>query len=223
MYLKRGKGGGHKVTKDQKTRQKSLQRKAAKQKKLQSRRTVDHIGSQVALRAAAGWPLHECLISRDWKREGELVQILVSRQSPSGSLAAGVFLVDLGCLGVKSAFAKVFRSFTEYEMLRQRLMSTQPLVHADLNLAAKIIREALAYARKLGFDPDPDYREASLFLASADTDACDAQIPLGKDGEPFFVAGPHDNAKRIMAQLSRTVGLGNFHYLVPISAPEEAW
>jgi hypothetical protein len=159
------------------------------------------------------------LISRDWNSGEGLVQILVARQSPSGSLVAGVFLVDLGCLGVKNAFAKLFDSFREYETLRQRMMSTQPLVHAELNLAAKIIREALAYARQLGFNPDPDYREASALLADADADACDAQIPLGKDGKPFFVAGPRDSAKRIMAQLTRTVGPGNFHYIVPLDAP----
>lgn len=211
------------MAKDEKRRQKSLQRRAAKQKqkKLQPRRAVEPVGSRAALRAAAAWPLHECLISRDWQSGEALVQILVARQSPAGSLAAGVFLVDLGCLGVKSAFVTMFRSFAEHETLRQRLMSTQPLMHADLNLAAKIIRDGLAYARQLGFDPDPDYREASVLLAGADADACDDQIPLGKDGKPFFVAGPRDNAKKIIAQLNRAVGAGNFHFLVPLGAPPE--
>ncbi len=220
------------MTKDEKARQKSLQRRAAKQKqrKVQSSRAVAHASpgpvdhaSQAALKAATAWPLHECLISRDWQREGELVQILVARQSPTGSLAAGVFLVDLGCLGVKSAFASLFRSLAEYETLRQRLMSTQALVQGDLNTAAKIIREGIAYARQLGFEPDPDYREASLLLAGADADASDARIPLGRDGKSFFVAGPHDNAKKIIAQLSRAVGPGNFEYIVPLGPPPRDW
>ncbi len=102
-------------------------------------------------------------------------------------------------------------------------MSTQPLVRGDLDTAAKIIREAIAYASRLGFQPDPDYREASLLLAGADADACDAQIPLGRDGKPFFVAGPNDNAKKIVAQLTRAVGEGNFDYIVPIGPPSGEW
>jgi hypothetical protein len=213
------------VTKDQKSRQKSLERRAAKQKqrKEHTRREVGHVGPQLALRAAAAWPLHECLISRDWKSGEDLVQILVARQSPSGSLAGGVFLVDLGCLGVKSAFASLFRTFAEYEALRQRVMSTQPLVHGDLDTAAKLIREAIAYARRLGFEPDPDYWEASILLADANADASNAQIPLGRNGKPFFVAGPYDNAAKIIAKLSRAVGPGNFDYVVPIAAPPEGF
>ncbi len=220
------------MTKDEKARQKSLQRRAAKQKqrKAQGSRAVEQVSSravghasQAALKASAGWPLHECLISRDWKSVEGLAQILVARQSPSGALAAGVFLVDLGCLGVKSAFASLFRSSAEYETLRQRMMSNQTLVHGDLDTAAKIVREGIAYAHQLGFEPDPDYRQASLMLAGANADASDAQVPLGKDGKPFFVAGPNDNPKRVIAKLTRAVGPGNFDYIVPLGPPPRDW
>jgi hypothetical protein len=39
------------------------------------------------------------------------------------------------------------------------------------------------------------------------------QITFGKDGKPFFVAGPDDNVGRIMRQLEKTAGPGNFHFL----------
>jgi hypothetical protein len=41
----------------------------------------------------------------------------------------------------------------------------------------------------------------------------------GKEGKPFFVAGPHDNADRIIRILERKVGHGNYNYFVPIGDP----
>ena len=91
------------------------------------------------------------------------------------------------------------------------------MIKADVNLAAKIIREAIAYAKELGFRPDPDYRDAMPILGDADPDACDTPIPLGKDGKPLFIAGPYDNVGRIMDKLTRKLGPDGFHFLAPIS------
>jgi hypothetical protein len=38
----------------------------------------------------------------------------------------------------------------------------------------------------------------------------------GPNGKPFFVNGPHDDVDRIMAQLRRVVGDGNFDYLISL-------
>jgi hypothetical protein len=81
---------------------------------------------------------------------------------------ATVGIVDLGCLGVKNAFASLFDTRREYEQkLRAGITAQQDMIKADLNLVAKIIREAIAYAQDLGFKPNPDYRDAMLigFLA----------------------------------------------------------
>lgn len=209
---------------DERQRQKARQRKVAKEKQKQKRRNQLVGGGgpsspRAIIRSAAQWPLHECLVSQGWDQEGEIVQILVARRAPTGVIVAGAFLVDLGCLGVKSAFANVFRTPADYELLRQDLMANQSLKPADLDLAAKIVREGLAYARKLGFSPDPDYREAAVLLTGADPDACHAQIPLGKDGMPFFVAGPDDDVPKIVDQLTRAVGEGNFEFVMPIPNP----
>ena len=148
----------------------------------------------------------------------------MARRSPTGQIAVGTFLVDLGCLGVKNAFATLFDSQREYRReFRADMMARQAMVKADLNLAAKIIREAIAYAGELGFKPHRDYRDAILVLGDADPDACDVPIPLGKDGKPFFVAGPYDNVDRIMAKLERKLGPDGFTYIVPIGGDEEVF
>jgi hypothetical protein len=200
-----------------KRRQKTRQRK--KERTLSRRRALSPRG---LLRASGDWSLHECLLAKEWREEGAITQILVARRSPPGQIAVGTFLVDLGCLGVKSAFGRLFDTRREYEGLRGEMMSRQDMIKADINLVAKIVRESIAYARELGFGPDPDYRDAMLVLGDADPDACDVPIPLGgKDGKPFFIAGPYDNVDRIMAKLTRKLGPDGFTYLVPMSGDEE--
>ncbi|HID87082.1 MAG TPA: hypothetical protein EYP55_06835 [Anaerolineae bacterium] len=206
-------------------RQKARQRKASKRKKKRAVARFWPLSPRALLRASGSWPLHECLLTKEWQKEGVITQILVARRSPTGQIATGTFLVDLGCLGVKSAFASLFDTRREYERkLRARITSQQDMIQADINLVAKIIREAIAYAQELGFQPDPDYRDAMLVLGDADPDACDVPIPLGgKDGKPFFIAGPYDNVDRIMAKLMRKLGPDGFHYLIPISGDEEVF
>ena len=208
-----------------KRRQKARQRKKAKRKKKRSPLSRLLQSPRALLRSSGNWPLHECLVTKDWQQEGNIVQILVARRSPSGQIAAGTFLVDLGCLGVKSAFASLFDTRREYEQkLRARITSQQEMIKAEVNLVAKIIREAIAYAKDLGFKPDPDYRDAMLVLGDADPDACDVPIPLGgRDGKPFYIAGPYDNVDRIMAKLMRKLGPDGFTYLIPISGDEEVF
>ncbi len=207
-----------------KRRQKARQRKVAKRKKRKARHSPSapaRKSPRAIVRASGSWPLHECLLAKEWQKEGAIIQILVARRSPQGQIATGVFLVDLGCLGVKSAFSNLFETRGEYNQLRKRTTSQQKMIKADANLAAKIIREAIAYARELGFRPDPDYRDAMPVLGDADPDACDVPIPLGKDGKPFFIAGPYDNVGRIMDKLTRKLGPDGFHFFAPIPLDDD--
>jgi hypothetical protein len=166
---------------------------------------------------AAKWPLHEVLLSRGWDQQAALITILVARRSPmSGKVAAGLLLVDLACLGVKSAQVKLFPGPEEYRAgLRAHAQRIQPLAPADFNLVAKIIATGLDYAAALGFRPDPVFAQAEPLLSGADPAACDTPVPTGgPEGKPLFIAGPHDDAQRIVSQLTRAVGSGNFHYMV---------
>jgi hypothetical protein len=205
-----------------KKRKRLSQRKAVKRKKKRASRRSRR-GVSPLLLMAGRWPLHEVLLTRDWQEEGQIVQILVARRSGLGQIASASFLVDLGCLGVKSAFASLFDSAYEYEVkLRSRITLQQEMVEADLNLVAKIIREAIAYARRLGFQPDPDYRDAMLVLGDADPDACPDPIPLGgEEGKPLYIAGPYDDVDAIMAQLTKVCGPDGFTYLIPLGPDTE--
>jgi hypothetical protein len=217
------------MPRDERRRQQALQRKAAKRKVKQqalgrvSGQQVSASGARRLPAAAGQWPVHECWISRDWQTPGELVQVLVARRSPAGAIGAGVFLVDLGCLGVKNAYGRLFDRSGAYEDLRAEMSSQQATVKTDLNLAAKVIREAIAYAGQFGFKPHADYHQARPVLEGADPDAAAVDVPLGIEGKPYFVSGPYDNVQAIMNKLTRAVGEGNFHYTVGISGDSLAF
>jgi hypothetical protein len=125
-------------------------------------------------------------------------------------------MIDLGCLGVKSAYGRVVDGLT-YAEIKQQATGRQRMIRADVDLAAKIVREAIAYAGELGFRPDPDYRAAMIVLGDADPNACDIEIPVGgRDGKPFYFAGPYDNWRKIVDRLAQKLGPDGFHYVLPL-------
>lgn len=146
-----------------------------------------------------------------------LCQILVARQGPAGHIGTGTFLLDLGCLGLKSGFLSLFCSADEYRSaLRSRFVDQQEMIDCDITLAAKVLAEAVRYARQLGFEPDRDGRKALKVLGGADPGACPEPVPLGgEDGRPSYFASPNDNVSRVMATLERSVGRDGFTFVTP--------
>jgi hypothetical protein len=173
------------------------------------------------LRYAGQWPLLECIITADWREPGEIIQLCVARQSPLGDVVTGAFVIDLGCLGVKNAYAAHFNSAHEYRReLRSRLTGHQKMIACDLDLAAKVVKEAIRYAGSLGFRPNRDTGDALKVMGATRPENCTVEIPLGgEDGRPFFIAGPFDDPDRIMRILDRKVGRGNYHFMAPIGPP----
>src|SRR5262249_20484497 len=122
----------------------------------EERNTMSKKNKQAALAAkpagglalAAKRPGHERVLLRRWDQEATLITILVARRSPmSNKVAAGLFLVDLACLGVKSAQVKLFAGPAEYRAgLRAHALKIQPMAPAEFNLVAKIIATGLEYA-----------------------------------------------------------------------------
>ena len=181
---------------------------------------------------AAAWPVHEVLLSANWTQPEELVAVLIARRSPnSGKIAVASLLVDLACLGVKSAQVRLHKDVADYNAgLRAHIVRLMPMVPADFNLAVKIVMSGLGYADKLGFKPDPVFAQAEPLLAGANLDACPTPVKTGgPEGKPFFVNGPYDDVDKVIAQLRRAVGDGNFNYLIgagpdmPFVGDDDVW
>lgn len=76
--------------------------------------------------------------------------------------------------------------------------------------AHNIIYGGIDYAEELGFQPHKLFRITEYLLNPDLIDDGIDEIEFGKDGKPFFIAGPDDNVDRIINTLKKNVGEGNF-------------
>ena len=142
--------------------------------------------------------------------------VVVTRELPDGVIAAGVFLVDVWCLGVKNAFLRLF----DDEMLEQfiaDLSKSQTLERVEVARAAKLIAEAIDYARRLDFHPHRDYGDASVVLHGIDTSRCHDAFVFGREGMPCYASGPHETfekSRAVIGHLDKVCGKGNFHFII---------
>lgn len=195
----------------------------AQKKKTKTRRlpVSDLINRKLLLREAVNWTLHECLISKEWRDTRQLAQVVVTRRAPNGYIAVAGFMLDLGCLGIKDALTIGFATESRYrDEYKSHLLGSQEMIPCDLDLAAKVIDEAQKYAASIGFKPHRDSKDALKLLGDANPQNCSELVPVGgEDGKPFYFAGPYDDADRILRVLDRTVGQGNYDYVVFLDEP----
>lgn len=178
-----------------------------------------------------------CWVSRGWANEvqvnghddwpgiddevespGGLVCVLVARRHRHDKVSVCGYLVDVHCLGVKDTLGPEIMDEVDLVTFRRRFFGAY-LDHlsAPLEMARQLVAGAVEYARGLGFEPHPDYAGTAEHLGDALT-RCD--VEFGRDGMPFFVEGPYDDAQEIMRTLDASVGPGNYHFLrsVPLTA-----
>jgi hypothetical protein len=170
------------------------------------------------IRISGTWPLHECLVNERWRSQS-LATVLLARKG-SSRIALTLFVVDLGCLGVKECFAADDFSEPEYRRFRDRIVSQEAMVECHPSFAVKLVVEAVEYAKGLGFSPAKEYLFARELFGDIDPGAWEPDIPLGRDGRPFYIAAPGDDVDTILEQLEERLGPGGYRYL--IGPPEEA-
>jgi hypothetical protein len=142
-----------------------------------------------------------------------LVSVLVTREMRYGRVRLCGWLVDVYCLGVKDVVGpRVMdeRRAADFHGSFFAAYQARPL-EAPLELAQHLVFGAVEYARGLGFEPARGFAATTDLLGSW---AGPSAIRFGRDGRPFFVQGPHDDADAVLQTLERSVGPGKFHYLV---------
>jgi hypothetical protein len=200
---------------DEKRRQKKLARKAAKRKRNLGAKRGEFPGKERLIAFAADKPLHECLIPRVLYEQG-IGNVVISRKMPNGDIAAAFFLVDIYCLGVKNCFFTIIPPGV-YAQRIANLVQKEGAEHAMPACAVKLIKGAVAYAESLGLHAYRDYFSLKGFFGSIDPTTCPKEFEFGKDGKPFYIAGPNEtqeDSEKIMAALTRKVGSDGFHYMV---------
>ena len=203
---------------DPRKRQKKLERRKAKQKA--ERRELarrDSQGMPLQLEQASAAPILHCgAMPEIW--EHGIGQVLLSRQRSDGQVAFASFLVDIYCLGVKNAMFGIGPRPRYDRDLYDKLTRQSKLIPLKPECARKLVEGAVRYALDLGFPPHEDYRTAKLIFGDISAEACTEEYTYGKDGKPFFVAGPYDSPARceqILRTLKRHCGPEGHHFLIP--------
>lgn len=203
------------MPKDQKQKQKARMKKRRKDKARRAK-TSKQFSVDNLIKHAREFPIMDCYINGDWQQGDGLVRIAISRELPEERLAFGSFLVDMLCLGVKDAmyFWDISRAEYESSFLPQLYMSDEA-EECPVDLAHQIVYQAVDYAGQFGFKPHKDFLKAQYLLDPRGTHPEEHKLEFGKDGKPFFVAGPYDNVPVILKKLEKHAGEGNYFFNAP--------
>ncbi|PZO44890.1 MAG: hypothetical protein DCF15_21785 [Phormidesmis priestleyi] len=150
------------------------------------------------------------------KSEGQAVSglgsVMIARRD-RGRFLTSIFLVDYFCLGVKDVVHRKISGDDKLRLLQEASFGLFDEAPEEISLqqAQSIVFGAVDYAHSLGFEPHRDFEKAKANLG----DRPDSLLPLefGRDGQPFYFQGPHDNPAKIIATLNQSVGEGNYDWL----------
>ena len=145
---------------------------------------------------------------------GGLGLVIVAR-SVSNRFRFCSYLVDYWCLGVKDVISPRQMDRYKYEQFLQHAYGMYPEGYAEITLqqAQDIIFGSIEYAATLGLTPHPDFIPAKDHLGEWNHKT---ELEFGRDGKPFFMAGPYDNVNKIMRTLTQTVGTNDFNFITPL-------
>jgi hypothetical protein len=177
-------------------------------------------------------PLYKCMVNvsgqmlldrhapKNLVKSQGFAQVFVARTYRQ-QLSICSYLIDYWCLGVKNALGPKKMSKVDYESM---LQSTSQRFHESfmeitLEQAQAIVFGGIDYAAKLGFEPHRDFAQAQSHLGARP----DVLLPIkfGKNGKPFYMNGPYDDASKIIAKLNKSVGEGNYDYMTGLGSLDD--
>jgi len=154
-------------------------------------------------------PIYKCWINENWE-DSHIAKITVARKDGE-NLAACFYLVDLGCLGVK-------RSVYSYSSKDELMEQIGHSIDVSYELAHSIIVLAVKYAENLGFYSPEIFTKTTSFFLEEDDKVSLVPVQCGAtDGKPILIISLDDDTNekvRIVKQLIKAVGEGNFHYVL---------
>jgi len=211
------------MTRNEQRRQKKLaDRKARRKEEHRMQARVQSSGLRGQMEAAQRWPIVQARVSaRIWKNG--IGEALLVRRGPGGMTAFVLFLLDVYCLGVKNVIAEVKPDHTAANWLSEFFERSGPWEDVAPEHVRKLVEDSIGYALSLGLTPHRECAEALLIFGDLDSSQCATGFTFGDDGQPHYIAGPHDSAARIrdiLATLLRTCGPDGFHYTIPLDGPE---
>lgn len=140
------------------------------------------------------FPIHQCLIPQGLFATG-FGTTIIARKINQDEVVVGGFLLDVYCLGVRSAFLQAMQMY-EYESTLKTLHRQENFGLAEPALVRALVEQSVEYARNLGFKPNSDYDHVRHIFGTIDPQECTETFTFGYQGKPLFVPGPNDAPKR---------------------------
>lgn len=162
---------------------------------------------QIILAAAERAPWIGCYLGG----QSGMRTVFAIRQSRNGAVAS-VFLIDTYCLGIKDAF---FIKDFDMESFRSRNAEAD-MTTVSPEHALKLIFDATAYAKNIGFEPSSETGLCKLIFGNVDPTTCTEEFVFGRNGKPTYINGPNDSPEKqrsILATLEK-LGQGNFDFIL---------
>ena len=131
-------------------------------------------------------PISKCFVTTDWEEFG-IANVVVTRKHVNGNITAGIYLVDLFCLGIKDTF--YFFNEPEEELFEKINIERSYLQEVDYNLAHNIIYAGHDFAIEFDIQPHKTF-SITKFILEEDNDAIPViDIPVGdENGNPHLMS-----------------------------------
>ena len=160
-------------------------------------------------------PYGPCFMNVEWREEGEsrsLVSAVVTRPLLDGRYLTSLVLVDRTCLGIKNAYKPEIYTADQLSERLAVLDDVHKMEQVQPAEALSVVHHAVAYAKKLGFNPHQHFRPEVFEPAPTPL----LETPHANDSKPFYFSGPDDDVDYILRQLDEQLGRDNYDYMLEI-------
>ena len=167
---------------------------------------------QIILAAAERAPWIGCYLGG----QSGMRTVFAIRQTRNGAVAS-VFLIDTYCLGIKDAF---FIKDFDMESFRSRYVEAE-MTTVSPEHALKLILDATAYAKNIGFEPSSESGLCKMIFGNVDPTACSEEFVFGFHGKPTYTNGPNDSPEKQRSILATLEKLGTGNFGVILGGPQQ--
>ena len=195
-------------------RQEKQARRKSKAKQKQARQSGTSGAEAMHIREGIKNSIAECLIDNSNANQGMRI-IMITKMSGLNIVIIGSFIIDTYCLGIKDCFLKA-GTVEQYKNQRE----IRPFEKIKPEDAKKIIHDTVEWSRSIGFEPHKDFKKAFKIFADIDENDSKIKIEFGREGKPFYIAGPFDSpakCKKIISTLKKNCGRESedFNFMMP--------
>ena len=168
---------------------------------------------------ARSLPIYKCYLNKDWET-AKMAQVIVMRRHVNGNITAGVYLVDLLCLGIKDTMF----IFNENQAgLDERFGDEFKTMfeEVDYNLAHNIVYAGHDFALEFEIKPHADFAITKFILEDDNDDIPLVDIEVGEDDKPHLIVNQAGQYGDALAKLKKIAGEGNYYYTIGGEFDEE--